>query len=92
VRLEDDIHFRLMGSREQVQVWVPRLAAFRSLDWGWLRLVASLAKGVAVGQAAGLAGLPHEGQAEAAISTLIDYGVLVEAEARPPRGARAARV
>jgi hypothetical protein len=88
LRLQDGINFRLTPRSSDVHVWVPNLNAFRSLNWYWLRLAAALATGLSVRQAAEVAGLVYDKQVEAAVSMLLDHGVLVGTPGVAPRRAR----
>jgi hypothetical protein len=90
LRLQDGIYFRLTPRSADVYVWVPKLNAFRSLNWYWLRLAATLATGRSVRQAAEAAGLVYDKQVETAVSMLLDHGVLVGTPGVAPR--RVARV
>jgi Aspartyl/Asparaginyl beta-hydroxylase len=85
LRLQDGIYFRLTARSADVHVWVPKLNAFRSLNWYWLRLTAALATGKSVRQASEMAGLMYDAQVEAAVSMLLDHGVLVGAAGLVPR-------
>jgi hypothetical protein len=88
LRLQDGIYFRLTPRSADVHVWVPKLNAFLSLNWYWLRLAATLATGRSVRQAAEAAGLVYDEQVETAVSMLLDHGVLVGTPGVAPRRAR----
>jgi hypothetical protein len=88
LRLQDGIYFRLTPRSSDLFVWVPQLGAFRSLNWYWLRLAAALATGQSVRQAAETAGLVYDDQVEAAVSMLLDHGVLVPMPGAAQRRAR----
>jgi hypothetical protein len=93
LKLQDGIYFRLTPrSALDVYVWVPKLGAFRSLNWYWLRLAGALAGGGSVRQAAERAGLVYDEQVESAVSMLLDHGVLVGTSGAIPRRARVSGV
>jgi hypothetical protein len=92
VRLQEDVYFRLRAGSRDTFIWVPKLHAYRALNWYWLRLVAALATGLSAWEAADVAGLRYDDQVEAAIAMLLHHGVLTDTQpAALPRRARAGR-